>query len=118
MILCADPAPRAQYRVHLDYIAPFASSGFDCRTTSDDTPKLALRPNGTKTTGPGTIAQVTVTLTYVLDYAELGLSTGADVEIWADTQQKGIADRTPDTDGTDSCSKPQLASEVLQITLN
>jgi len=117
MVLCDTPASRTQYRVHLDYIPPFASGNAICETTSDDTPKRALRPNGMKDTGPGTITLEAdgLTLTYVLTYAELGLSGGADVEIWADTQQRGIADRAPNN--TDSCSKPSAVPEVLQITL-
>ena len=117
--LCANPSSRAQYRVHLDYMGDFASDVLGgCVTTSDDTPKRSFRPNGTKDTGPGSISQNGVTLTYVVTYGELGLSGGDPVEIWADTHRKGIKDRSPNTvDEIDGCSKPQEADEVLQITL-
>jgi hypothetical protein len=116
----------AKYRVHFDYTGDLASEDpAGCATTSDDTSKTSRRRGSFKDTGPGIITgQGTTTLVFTVSYAELGLVSGDDVEIWADTQMsgnptfKGIRDRSPDTDGGDGCSKPEGASEVLQITLD
>ena len=40
------------------------------------------------------------------------------VLIWVDTQFRGINDRAPDTlTNGDTCSKPQVIGEVLDLTL-
>ncbi|KKL61731.1 hypothetical protein LCGC14_2192370 [marine sediment metagenome] len=123
MTLCAVPVDGAKYRVHFDYADDLASGGnLLCETTSDDTSMLTRRNSLFKSTGPGTISVVGSTITYVVPYAALdaileeGLSSGDDLEIWADTHKRGIQDRAPDT--LDPCSKPQAAGEVLEITLN
>jgi hypothetical protein len=37
--------------------------------------------------------------------------------IWADTQNKGIQDRDPDTYGDNGCSKPEMVGEFIELTL-
>lgn len=37
--------------------------------------------------------------------------------IWADTQDKGIVDRAPNTDASDGCADPELDTEVLTLSL-
>ncbi len=50
-------------------------------------------------------------------YKDLGVFPGDDVEVWADTEMKGIADRAPNTNGDDGCAKPQEEEELLSIEL-
>ena len=50
-------------------------------------------------------------------YKDLGVFAGDDIEIWADIQSNGVADRAPDTNGGDGCAKPQEEAEVLGIEL-
>ena len=138
MLLCAVPVTGAKYRVHFDYddgnglATNVTRTAGSCAitapvtnakgTTSDDTAMRAIRPNGTKDTGPGTIGVAVNLLTYTVPYTDLSVGgvvqTGDTVLIWADTHKKGIKDRSPDTDGTDGCSKPTGSGEVLEITLS
>ncbi len=75
---------------------------------------------GSKDTGPGLIAVDGNTLTYTVTLAELGLDPSlgdTEVHIWADTEQKGVQDRAPNTDATDGCDEPQNTDEVLTLPL-
>lgn len=130
--LCGVSRDDTKYRVHFDYTGPLATDP-DLRdpgtcvldvsidplndlegTTSDDT--MTMR--GNRDTGPGVITGGSVIFTYTVSYAELGLSSGDLVLVWADTQWHGIVDRAPDTNGTDGCSKPTGVDEVIGTVLD
>jgi hypothetical protein len=49
--------------------------------------------------------------------APVAVATDDVVHLWVDVQQKGICDRTPDTDDTDLCAKPEIPAEVISIKL-
>ncbi len=83
-------------------------------TTSDD----GMKRRGDKDTGPGMIDGSGDTLTYMVDYSELGLGAGDLVRVWADVQHKGIVDRAPNTDDGDGCAKPTGADEVIGTVLD
>jgi len=138
MALCGDSlAPawqsiysKTKYRVHFDHTAPFAVDADRdgdgivdeddfCATTSDDTMMHRVHKNATKDTGPGIIWVDSNTLTYTVPVVELSFSLGISdtVYIWADTQWKSINDRAPNTESGDGCSKPEVASEALALTL-
>lgn len=122
ILLCDTKANNIKYRVHFDHTAPFFDDPPEfCATTSDDTMK---RFKGNKDTGPGAIVMATTnvandTLIYTVAVDDLDPELMLDdtVFIWADTQRKGIIDRAPDTDDTDSCAKPEVEAEVLALTL-
>ena len=129
LTLNAAPANGFKYRVHFDYTAGLATSadrnddgvedGSDfCFTTSDDTMKLSVRRGNMKETGPGDISVNGAVVTYTVSYAELGLNPNDEVLIWADSHNKGIRDRAPDTDDLDDCAKPESVDEVLELTLS
>lgn len=131
LTMCAAIDPKVKYRVHFDYTdqtnqdaddtdeAPDTPDNTDCQTTSDD---MMMR-RGNKDTGPGMITSDTdMVLWYEVDYAELtqngaSLGPGDQLLIWVDTQFKGINDRAPNTESGDTCSKPQVIGEVLNLTL-
>jgi hypothetical protein len=122
--------PKIKYRVHFDYADGLAIDddrnddqvvdGADyCYTTSDDTMTTRIHRQNKKDTGPGTISVDGLLITYQVSYAELGLTSGDTVLIWADTHDKGIVDRAPDTEiiSPNSCSKPERSEEVLTHVL-
>lgn len=126
MELCADADTKTKYRVHFDHTAPFApdsdrdgdmvvDAADSCITTSDDG-----MHHGKKDTGPGTIEVDGATLTYTVEMSELSsnLVIGDPILVWADTQDKGIIDRAPNTDGSDGCAKPQIAGEYIELLLS
>ncbi len=134
MALCGAPVKGAKYRVHFDYKDELASTRNPaCRTTSDT---IGVHTGGaaeTKNGGPVAITVDKTTMTYSTDtgtvtlekysivfrvrYKDLGVFAGDDIEIWADIQSNGIADRAPNTNGGDGCAKPQEGAEVLSIEL-
>jgi hypothetical protein len=135
LVLVGAKSERSKYRIHFDYLDttdqdldgtdefPDTPDNAGCFTTSDDTSKHTVRPNGSfKDTGPGKpFVNGGTSITYTVPYAELGLVTGDDVLVWADTHNKGIKDRSPDTfvnGGDDICSKPQVLGETLAIVLD
>lgn len=139
MVLQGPPISRAKYRVHYDYegdtVEDHTPGDNGCEagvngTTSDDTSKVAIRNSSEKFTGPGKDNGGTTvsgsTITFVVEYDELGLSAGEDVIIWADTHLtgnptfRGIRDRAPNTStaGGDTCAKPESLDETLEITLD
>lgn len=119
VILCAAPIGGASYRVHFDYKDDLASQrNPSCVDASDATMVHAPGPDGPGDTGPGTVRVDGTWIIYSVRYKDLDLIAGEDLEVWADTRTKdGIADRVPDTDGRDGCSKPQSQWEVLSIEL-
>lgn len=115
LTLCANIDPQTQYKVHFDHTSPFATENNpDCETTSDDTMKLGAR---NKETGPGVITPTGNMIWYSVTYAELGLSGGDTVLIWADTNKKNEKDRAPNTDGG-NCNKPDVETELIPLTLH
>ena len=136
MALCGAPVKGAKYRVHFDYKDEFASGrNTACRTTSDT---IAVYANGaaeakndgpvaitvdkstmikTRATGPGTVTLERYSIVYRVRYKDLGLFAGDDLEVWADIQSNGVADRAPNTNAGDGCAKPQDEEEVLGIEL-
>ncbi len=136
MALCGAPVKGAKYRVHFDYKDEIASArNTACRTTSDT---IAIHASGvaeaknggpvaikidktttthSRTTGPGTVTLERYVIVYKVRYKDLGVFAGDDMEIWADIQSNGVADRAPDTNGGDGCAKPQEEDEVLGIEL-
>ena len=134
MALCGAPIDGVKYRVHFDYKDEIASArNTACRTTSDTigihTGGAAETRNGgpvainidkttmTHSRGTGTVTVERYTIVYTVRYKDLGVFAGDDVEIWADTEMKGIADRAPNTNGGDGCAKPQEEEELLSIEL-
>lgn len=118
IFLCAAPIGGASYRVHFDYKDDLASErNPSCVNTSDATSIHAIGPNGPKDSGPGTIRVIGSRIVYTVRYKDLDLIPGDELEVWADTRTEGIADRAPNTDGGDGCSKPQTQGEVLGIEL-
>ena len=125
-VCSTDDEKQAHYRIHYDYtgfLVTDQTSGADaCErgTTSDDTSMVRCKNNlTTKSTGPGADGNVAgATITFVVDYADLGLVSGDDVIIWCDTQRRGFVDAAPDRDGGDGCNKPETLDETLEITLD
>ncbi len=126
MVLCDDADDKTKYRVHFDHTVPFFDDddrngdlvvdGLDfCFTTSDDT----MKHRGDRDTGPGLIEVDGNTLTYTVPVDDLDplLDLGDTLYIWANTQFKGINDRAPNTESGDGCSKPEVETEVLALTL-
>ncbi len=134
MALCAAPVKGVKYRVHFDYKDEIASArNTACRTTSDT---IAIHASGVaeaKNGGPvaikidkttmthsrdtGTVTVERYVIVYRVRYKDLGVFAGDDMEIWADIQSDGIADRAPNTNGGDGCAKPQEEEELLSIEL-
>jgi len=57
-------------------------------------------------------------LTLSVDYGELGLASGSEVLIWVKTlDQRRIGDTVPTVESGDRCGRPQVAAEVLPLTL-
>jgi hypothetical protein len=51
-------------------------------------------------------------------YADLGLTPGAPVLVWVETAgRKRVGDSVPTVEGGDRCDKPQVAGEVISVTL-
>ena len=134
MALCGAPVKGAKYRVHFDYKDEVASARNPaCRTTSDTiavhTGGAAETKNGgpvaitvdkttvTHSRGTGTVTLEKYSIVFRVRYQDLGIFVSDDLEVWADTEMKGIADRAPNTDGGDGCAKPQEGAEVLGIEL-
>lgn len=134
MALCGAPVKGAKYRVHFDYKDEVASARNPaCRTTSDTiavhTGGAAETKNGgpvaitvdkttvTHSRGTGTVTLEKYSIVFRVRYQDLGIFAGDDLEVWADIEMKGIADRAPNTNGGDGCAKPQEGAEVLGIEL-
>jgi hypothetical protein len=133
--------PGMKYRAHLDYdVANGMASELDGRdddscaistignptgTTSDDTISFVCGRDGVnprRVTGPAefcTPVDAEGEFCCLVSVLDLVRQDGTIVEecnpidIWIDTQKKGIQDRAPDTDGEDGCSKPTGPEEVL-----
>lgn len=127
LTLCDEVDNKTKYRVHFDHTAPFApdadrngdtviNADDFCVTTSDDT----MMHRGKRDTGPGSIEVGGTVLSYWVSMAELSLdlSIGDTILVWADTQDKGIEDRAPDTDDSDGCAKPEIAGEYIELVLS
>lgn len=118
MFLCAAPTGGAKYRVHFDYKDDLASDrNPSCVNTSDAAAVHVAGPNGPRNTGPGTIRVDGTTIIYTVRYKDFDLLPGDEIEVWAETETKGITDRVPNTDGRDGCSRPQSQDEVVGIEL-
>jgi hypothetical protein len=121
MVLDDLPDDKTKYRVHLDYKDMLATDfNPNCLTTSDDTMIIRRHRGDWKSTGPGEIGVFpgNNAIAYIISVGdEIDVNPGDTVLIWADTQYKGIADRAPDTESSDGCSKPQNAGEVLTLLL-
>ncbi len=130
--LCANAVVYTKYLIHIDYKDPndldndletnepdtLIDNNLSCLTTSDVTKMHGIHKQINKDTGPGTIDLVGNVLTYTVSYAELGLTSGDNVLLWAETNYIGIHERVPNTDSTDGCSKPQFSEEVISLKLN
>lgn len=134
MNLCGAPVKGAKYRVHFDYKGEFASSRNEaCKTLSDTigihSGGSAASKNGSPviinldkasmsySRDSGTVTVEKYSIVFRVRYQDLGVFSGDDMEIWADIQSDGVADRAPNTDGSDGCAKPQDGDEVLAIEL-
>lgn len=68
--------------------------------------------------GPGLFTADNDKLSLRVDYGELGLTLGSEVLIWVKTlDQRRIGDTVPTVETGDRCARPQIASEVLPLTL-
>lgn len=127
LTLCAEADTKTKYRVHFDHTAPFATDlnrngdtvindDDFCVTTSDS----GMMHRGKRDTGPGAIAVDGKHLSYWVSMADLNpaLAIGDTILVWADTQDKGIVDRAPNTDDSDGCSKPEVTGEFVALVLN
>lgn len=126
LTLCAAPDETTKYRVHFDHTAPFApdadrngdgfvNAGDFCVTTSDD----GMMHRAKKDNGPGVIEVDGSVLRYTVNVVELNpdLTDGDTVLVWADTQNRGIKDRAPDTNASDGCDEPEVAGEYIELAL-
>jgi hypothetical protein len=71
-------------------------------------------------TGPGLIDEVDETLTFTVDVDDLNpsLALGDTVFIWAIARKTGgIEDQVPAANDGDGCREPEVATEVLALTL-
>ncbi len=130
--LCANSVAYTKYFINIDYKDPndldndfetnepdtLIDNNLSCLTTSDVTKRYGIHKQINKYTGPGTIDLVGNVLTYTVSYAELGLTSGDNVLLWAETNYIGIHERVPNTDSTDGCSKPQFSEEEISLKLN
>lgn len=129
MSLCADVDSKTEYRVYLDHEDTTNNDGDgiddgpdtldpnpDCTKTFDD----RMLHKSAKDRGPGTIDIVGSLLTFRVPIDELNpvLEVGDTVLVWADTKLKKVTDKAPNTEPGDGCAKPEVASEVLSVTLD
>jgi len=127
MNLCGAVAGgRNMYKVHFDYAdnTDLDGDGVDdgpdtldpnphCATTADHT---ATYKGGTETGGFFTAngSQLSVDVAY----ADLGLTAGDQVLVWVETAgRKRVGDSVPTVEGGDRCDKPQVAGEVISVTV-
>jgi hypothetical protein len=133
--------PGMKYRFHLDY-DPANGMASELEGRNEDSCKMTLLGNLTGTTSDDTISFVCgkngINPKRVTGPAEFctpvdangefccmvpiydlvrqdgtGIEECDPIDIWIDTQKKGIHDRAPDTYGEDGCSKPTGPEEVL-----
>jgi len=129
MILCADVDQKTRYQVYFDYQDTTNLDGDgvddgpdtldpnpDCVRTYDE--RIVYRNGNAR--GPGIINQIGNTLIFSVTIDELdpGLELGDTVLIWTDTKAKNITDKAPNTESGDDCEKPQVAGEVITLTLD
>lgn len=68
--------------------------------------------------GPGLFTAEGNKLSLRVDYGELGLAMGSEVLVWVRTlDQRRIGDTVPTVESGDRCGRPQVAAEVLPLTL-
>ena len=68
--------------------------------------------------GPGLFTADNDRLSLRVDYGELGLAMGSEVLVWVKTlDQSRMGDTVPTVETGDRCSRPQIAAEVLPLTL-
>ena len=85
-----------------------------CRSTDD---AVATYYRG-REYGPGLFTADNDRLSLRVDYGELGLAMGSEVLIWVKTLDQGrMGDTAPTVETGDRCSRPQIAAEVLPLTL-
>ena len=122
MVLCADADDSAKYQVFFDHedgvdVGPDTlEPNPDCVRTWDD----RMTHKGRNDLGPGMIDVFGKILTFRVGVAELNPLLGPDdsVLIWADTKLKNVTDKAPNTESGDGCNKPEVASELLSVTLH
>lgn len=137
--LCGELSKKGIYMVHFDYTDRTNLDGDDvddgpdtldhnprCRRTSDRT---AIYHRGREKGGTFTVSETVdaegntrSTLTLNVDYYDMnkgeGVVPGSKVVFWVETKGRGyVRDHVPTTESGDHCSRPQLAKEVMEITL-
>ena len=119
-LLCDSVDESIKYRLHIDHTSPYFDEVENCSTTSDDGMKL----HRGKTTGPPGLIEVSDLigtddlLTFSVNMLDFpGVLRNDTINVWLDTQYKGIRDRVPDTDGSDGCSKPEVVGEAIPLTV-
>jgi hypothetical protein len=130
--LCVNAEVNTKYSIRIDHQDPndldndnetnepdtLINHNKGCLETFDSTKTHWIYQPIEEDTGTGIIDLIGNVLTYTVSYSELGLSSGDNVLLWIETNYLGIHERTPNTDSTDGCSKPELPNEVIPLTLN
>ena len=91
-----------------------------CRDTADSV--SIYEPYKQRQSGPGLFEAKGNQLVFEVDYIDLtkgaGVTAGSEVLVWVEAEgRRHIVDTVPTTESGDRCSRPQVASEVLEITL-
>jgi hypothetical protein len=113
--LCADAAPAATFRLHLDHGAPFveqAAATDRCATPADSA--VTRGPGGHQGVGRSRILGNRVIFTVPLE--RLGVGSPKDVPLvplWATSSASGTVDRAPNRETGDDCQHPRALTETL-----
>ena len=91
-----------------------------CRNTADSVSTYETYKQ--RQTGPGLFEAKANRLVFEIDYIELnkgaGVTLGSEVLVWVEAEgRRHVVDTVPTTESGDRCSRPQVASEVLAISL-
>jgi hypothetical protein len=128
---CGPVGAKSKYRVRFDHYVnqeeyPEGSGTYEDATLSSGNPHcLSVSDDQMMWHGKGTGLGETVasgnTITYTIGRDEFSpaVTPGHYVRLWAETQDKKIADRVPNagTSATDKCALPQRLTEVVQVPL-
>jgi hypothetical protein len=113
--LCADAAPAATHRLHLDHTAPFveqAAATARCATPADAV--VTRGPNGHQGVGRSRVRGNRVVFTIPL--AKLGVGSPKEVPqipLWATSSLGDTVDRAPNRETGDGCQHPRALTETL-----
>jgi hypothetical protein len=113
--LCDEASPRATYRLHLDYAAPFvgkvrAQGG--CVPMADTV--LVRTPRGHRGIGTSRIDAHAVRFVVPLDKLQVGRPEEQPlIALWATSSLGRIEDRVPNRETGDGCAEPQVTAETL-----